>query len=181
MLVAVTYFTPVMVPRLKRDIKTLELYDEYPDRNVVRIALAHDAGRWTARYATTRDGAPVREESHDAGDGRAAALTLSQLLDKTLRWRTSRSARRPRRQPPEAVSQHDAFAAPCRHIRPWARVAPAMTRTPAARALEDTALKTTAVEDDAPRPPWRPSTARAPGAHSRARRRHTRRGPKCAS
>jgi hypothetical protein len=81
----------VMVRRLKRDIKALELSDDYPDRRVVQISLSceapgADAATWTATLHTGPAAGP------DAGPGAAPAqhralgaastadLALSELL-----------------------------------------------------------------------------------------------------
>ncbi len=75
----------VMVRRLKRDIKALELSDDYPDRNVVQITLptadpTRPQSGWTARYLTTREGVLVGDDRHDLGESTTADLALSELL-----------------------------------------------------------------------------------------------------
>jgi superfamily II DNA or RNA helicase len=71
----------VMVRRLKRDIKAIELTDEYPDRHVIQIALAATAPKaakssWTATYS---EGA-LELDSRDLEDAGTADLLLSELL-----------------------------------------------------------------------------------------------------
>lgn len=75
------FLEEVMVRRLKRDIKTIELTDEYPDRHVVQIGLsAAEPGAavtsWRARYS---EGA--RElAAHALPEAATAELRLSELL-----------------------------------------------------------------------------------------------------
>jgi hypothetical protein len=67
---------PVMVRRLKRDLKRLG-FEGVPERVLVQIDLAHEAGRWLAR-PTRSDGKPG--ETADLGPGDAVDLELSRAL-----------------------------------------------------------------------------------------------------
>jgi len=69
---------PVMVRRLKRDLKKLGI-ESVPDRVLVQINLAHEGGRWTARH-TRSDGRPDAIE--DLGLGDAADLELAEMLGR---------------------------------------------------------------------------------------------------
>ena len=71
----------VMVRRLKRDIKTIELTDEYPDRHVVQIGLSAntpDAAKatWTATYSE----GPTTTATQALAAAGTADLALSELL-----------------------------------------------------------------------------------------------------
>jgi hypothetical protein len=67
---------PVMVRRLKRDLKQLGI-DRVPDRILVQIDLAHEAGRWSARE-TRSDGTPA--PLIDLGAGDPVDLDLARAL-----------------------------------------------------------------------------------------------------
>src|SRR5262249_25677412 len=67
-----TDLAPVMVRRLKRDLKKLGI-ERVPDRVLVQIDLRHEAGRWTARATRSEGrGAPAV----DLGPGEALDLEL---------------------------------------------------------------------------------------------------------
>ncbi|HXJ22696.1 MAG TPA: DISARM system SNF2-like helicase DrmD [Polyangia bacterium] len=71
-----TDLAPVMVRRLKRDLKKLGI-DRVPDRVLVQIDLAHESGRWSSA-ATRSDGqAPV---TADLGAGAPVDLELASML-----------------------------------------------------------------------------------------------------
>lgn len=63
---------PVMVRRLKRDLKTIGA-GEYPDRKIVQVDLVHENGHWWQRAS---DGAPRL----DLGTGRDSELVLAKKL-----------------------------------------------------------------------------------------------------
>ncbi len=68
--------TPVMVRRLKRDLKKLGI-ESVPDRILVQIDLAHETGRWSARaMRSDRKTADVT----DLGPGEAVDLELAGTL-----------------------------------------------------------------------------------------------------
>jgi hypothetical protein len=77
----------VMVRRLKRDIKALELSADYPDRRVVQVSLSCDApaaatAAWTATLHTDTEVATGHGggQRRAIGTASAADLTLSELL-----------------------------------------------------------------------------------------------------
>ncbi len=72
---------PVMVRRLKSDLRALGSGQQYPERQVVGVRLHHDAGRWTAEWLSP-DGARV-DQRVDLGKGHAAEL---ELADKLARY-----------------------------------------------------------------------------------------------
>ncbi len=67
---------PVMVRRLKRDLKKLGI-ESVPDRILVQINLAHEAGRWSARVMRS-DGKAA--PTADLGPGEAVDLELARTL-----------------------------------------------------------------------------------------------------
>lgn len=67
---------PVMVRRLKRDLKKLGI-ESMPDRVLVRIDLSHEAGGWSARTARS-DGKPGG--TSDLGSGEPVDLELARML-----------------------------------------------------------------------------------------------------
>jgi Helicase conserved C-terminal domain/SNF2-related domain len=67
---------PVMVRRLKRDLKELGI-ESMPDRILVQVDLAHEAGRWSARESRS-DGRP--KTAVDLGPGDAVDLDLAHML-----------------------------------------------------------------------------------------------------
>jgi hypothetical protein len=67
---------PVMVRRLKRDLKELGI-ESVPDRILVQIDLAHEAGRWSAREKRS-DGKTT--DAVDLGPGNAVDLDLARML-----------------------------------------------------------------------------------------------------
>ena len=73
----------VMVRRLKRDIKALDLSDDYPDRRVVQVSLTCDApaaaaATWAATFHDT--GHPAAAPARALGTAGTADLALSELL-----------------------------------------------------------------------------------------------------
>jgi len=71
-----TDLAPVMVRRLKRDLKKLGI-DRVPDRVLVQIDLAHDNGRWVSTAARSDGQAPV---TADLGAGAPVDLELASML-----------------------------------------------------------------------------------------------------
>jgi len=67
---------PVMVRRLKRDLKKLGI-ESVPDRVLVRIDLTHEAGRWSARPRRSDEEASA---AADLGPGEAVDLELARTL-----------------------------------------------------------------------------------------------------
>ena len=69
---------PVMVRRLKSDLRALGSAQQYPERHVLGVRLTHAQGRWTAEWLHP-DGKDV-ERSVDLGEGHMAELELSTKL-----------------------------------------------------------------------------------------------------
>lgn len=69
---------PVMVRRLKSDLRELGSAQNYPERHVVGVRLTHAAGRWTAEWLKP-DGKTV-DRRVDLGEGSSAELDLSTKL-----------------------------------------------------------------------------------------------------
>jgi hypothetical protein len=69
---------PIMVRRLKRDLKKLGI-ESVPDRILVRIDLSHEAGRWSA-LSTRSDGKVAA--TADLGPGDAIDLELARTLTR---------------------------------------------------------------------------------------------------
>ncbi|NBD12652.1 DISARM system SNF2-like helicase DrmD [Corallococcus silvisoli] len=69
---------PVMVRRLKSDLRALGSAQRYPERQVVGVRLAHTGGRWGAEWLGP-DGKTV-EHTVDLGEGSPVELELSQKL-----------------------------------------------------------------------------------------------------
>ncbi|RYZ41575.1 MAG: hypothetical protein EOO71_11470 [Myxococcaceae bacterium] len=69
---------PVMVRRLKSDLRALGSAQQYPERQVVGVRLTHAAGRWGAEWLGP-DGKAV-ERRVDLGEGGTAELELSTML-----------------------------------------------------------------------------------------------------
>jgi Helicase conserved C-terminal domain/SNF2-related domain len=74
----------VMVRRLKRDIKALQLSDDYPDRRVVQVSLSCDnpgaaAATWTAAFQSDAGHADAGH-TRTLGTAGTADLALSELL-----------------------------------------------------------------------------------------------------
>lgn len=72
----------VMVRRLKRDIKALELSDDYPDRRVVQVSLHcdHPAAASATWTSTHHDPAAAAAQPRALGAAGTADLALSELL-----------------------------------------------------------------------------------------------------
>lgn len=68
---------PVMVRRLKSDLRALGSAQQYPERQVLGVRLTHAAGRWTAEWPRP-DGKPA--DRVDLGAGHSAELDLSAQL-----------------------------------------------------------------------------------------------------
>ncbi|RKH12635.1 hypothetical protein D7V97_07930 [Corallococcus sp. CA053C] len=69
---------PVMVRRLKSDLRALGSAQQYPERQVVGVRLTHASGRWGAEWLGP-DGTTV-ERRVDLGEGSTAELDLSTKL-----------------------------------------------------------------------------------------------------
>ncbi|WP_225888703.1 DISARM system SNF2-like helicase DrmD [Myxococcus xanthus] len=69
---------PVMVRRLKGDLRALGSSQRYPERHVVGVRLTHESGRWHAEWLAP-DGKAV-ERRVDLGEASAPELELSQKL-----------------------------------------------------------------------------------------------------
>lgn len=73
-----TELAPVMVRRLKRDLKKLGI-DRVPDRVLVQIDLAHQSGRWSSHTARSDGKTPM---SGDLGPGEPVDLELARMLSR---------------------------------------------------------------------------------------------------
>jgi superfamily II DNA or RNA helicase len=69
---------PVMVRRLKSDLRKLGSDQKYPERHVIGIRLTHSGGRWMAEWLKP-DGETV-DRRMDLGEGSNIELTLSEKL-----------------------------------------------------------------------------------------------------
>ncbi|RKG85148.1 hypothetical protein D7W82_20315 [Corallococcus sp. CA049B] len=69
---------PVMVRRLKSDLRALGTAQQYPERQVLGVRLTHSAGRWSAEWPGP-DGETV-ERRVDLGEGSTAELDLATKL-----------------------------------------------------------------------------------------------------
>ncbi|WP_233605242.1 DISARM system SNF2-like helicase DrmD [Corallococcus sp. AB030] len=69
---------PVMVRRLKSDLRALGTAQQYPERQVLGVRLTHSAGRWSAEWLGP-DGKTV-ERRVDLGEGSTAELDLATKL-----------------------------------------------------------------------------------------------------
>lgn len=69
---------PVMVRRLKSDLRALGSAQQYPERHVLGVRLTHAEGRWTAEWLRP-DGKTV-DRRVDLGEGHTAELELSTKL-----------------------------------------------------------------------------------------------------
>lgn len=67
---------PIMVRRLKSDLRELGTADGFPKRHIGQIELTHEGGNWTQRYVW--DEKPERPEP--IGSGTDAEIRLAQLL-----------------------------------------------------------------------------------------------------
>jgi hypothetical protein len=56
---------PVMVRRLKSDLRALGSAQQYPERHVLGVRLSHDSGRWSAEWLRP-DGKTVDRSSIEA-------------------------------------------------------------------------------------------------------------------
>jgi superfamily II DNA or RNA helicase len=73
-----TDLAPIMVRRLKRDLKKLGI-ERVPDRVLIQFDLAHEHGRWSAN-PTRSDEKP--QNPYDLGAGEAVDLQLADMLDR---------------------------------------------------------------------------------------------------
>jgi ERCC4-related helicase len=69
---------PVMVRRLKSDLRLLGSAQQYPERHVLAVRLTHAGGRWSAEWLRPGDTAVDRRV--DLGEGHTAELDLSTQL-----------------------------------------------------------------------------------------------------